>query len=403
LSSSSLCSARSSIPYEPDALAGRPNTLLTALEHYSAAREQSYKVKAVDPETVQVEQWLNSLKDSNEVHASYEMRQLQTHTANVICCKFQPKEGSELFATGSADKSIAICDASSNQVLRRVTASGPVLSMHFNPKRPELLLATCMNGGHSILDVSKENPEHSLLQSLVEHKKYVVCGKWNPAGTHYVTGSHDGTVQLYGPSTPSSAIAAASSSSSSSPVSPVIGWRRIGQIEFSANVEAVEWIDAESFYVAVREDNYLHHIGIASGDLRELSKYNTNEFGDDHISFSVLDMALAPGGNAVMLATDHHRVILMQAASGHQIRNFYNLPNDGYSTPRLAFSPGGKFAYVTCQDKTVGVMEVAAGKVVHRMKGHEINVRDVSVQPCSGRVLTCSFDKSARVWAPEVE
>jgi WD40 repeat protein len=210
--------------------------------------------------------------------------------------------------------------AASISVLRRVTASGPVLSLHFNPIHPRLLLATCMNGGHSIIDIDECDAAVAVLHTAVEHKKYVVTGKWSPNGTQYLTGSHDGSVHIYG--------------SSSSPDA----WSQVGAIEFGNNVESVEWIDCENFYVAVREDNYLHHITViaASSDadapsrgisLKEVSKYNLNEYGDDHVSFNVLDLALCPstaaqGAKAILIATDHHRVILMQVGTSIQLRNF---------------------------------------------------------------------------------
>ena len=53
---------------------------------------------------------------------SYEWRKLETHpAANVICVKWQPKEGSELYAAGAVDKTVAICDALENR-------SGPTTS-----------------------------------------------------------------------------------------------------------------------------------------------------------------------------------------------------------------------------------------------------------------------------------
>jgi len=183
-----------------------------------------------------------TLRDNPEPYGSYEWRKLETHFgANVICVKWQPKEGSQLYAAGSANKNIAICHAEQNasvpncnsvrgrsvdwpsptfhaahltsvlcpallcvlhclslsvSVLRKVHASGPVLCLHFNPARPELLLATCMNGGHSIVNVEAAESD-AVVHTSVAHKKFVVTGKWSPDGLHYITGSHDGFVHVY--------------------------------------------------------------------------------------------------------------------------------------------------------------------------------------------------------------
>ena len=372
-----------------------------------------------------------TLRDNPEPYGSYEWRKLETHFgANVICVKWQPKEGSQLFAAGSANKNIAICHAEQNasvtncnsvrgrsvdpvrlsrcapvltcavldifvcviaflsvSVLRKVHASGPVLCLHFNPARPELLLATCMNGGHTIVNVEADEAD-AVLHTSVAHKKFVVTGKWSPDGLHYITGSHDGFVHVY---------RAQDGNLSAN------AWPQVGSVELGNNVEALEWVDATSFYVSVREDNYLHHVSVADGGVREVGKINVNESGDDHVSFNVLDMALAPGGQSIMLATDRHRCILMQKGCSHQIRNFYNIVNDGYSTPRLAWSPSGKHAYVTSQDKCVAVLEIASGRTVHKITGHNINVRDAAMHPFENKLLTGSYDQTCRVWTPAVE
>lgn len=72
------------------------------------------------------------------------------------------------------------------------------------------------------------------------------------------------------------------------------------------------------------------------------------------------------------------------------------------STPRVAWGPSGKYAFVTSQDKSVAVLDIVGGKTAHKLVGHEINVRDVALQPFTNRLLTCSFDKSCRVWTTEV-
>ena len=285
-----------------------------------------------------------------------------------------------------------------------------------------------------------------------------------------------GAIVTSASSSSSASSSASSSSSSSSPVAPAAAarWVLLDSMDFSSNVESVEWVDDSSFYVSVREDNYLHHVSMAAAapaagagaggahgsghgtTMKEVAKINVNESGDDHVSFNVLDMALCPSANAahnaILLATDKHRVILMQTGTSHQIRNFYNIVNDGYrserenntytqseannnprrmmisssshpvslcvallrcccvvnvvlrcSTPRLAWSPCGKYAYVTSQDKCVAVLDIASGQTAHRIEGHQINVRDVAMNPTTNKLVTCSFDKTCRVWTPAVE
>jgi WD40 repeat protein len=370
-----------------------------------------------------------------------------------------------LFAAGSADKAVAICELSDKAeavVLRRAQASGPVLSLHFNPVRPELLLATCMNGGHSVINVEAAEQDADdaaaaeaagnveQLHSAIDHKKFVVVGRWSTDGRHYATGSHDGSVNVY-----AAATAAATAGADNAKANSGVVWQRVARFDFTGPVigdgsndvyvEALEWLDERNFIVSLREDNYLHVLtlqdnadaaaadaasasasasgveldAVLSRGLKETHRVNVNETGDDHVSFTILDMKLSPNGLGLLCATDRHRVILLArphttprdadgassssatVSRGVHVRNFYSLiVADGYSTPRLAWSPCGRWAYVTSQDRAVVVLEVPSGRSVHRITGHQVNVRDVATHPVTGQLLTCSFDKSCRVWNP---
>jgi len=412
-STAELLQKEAGVEYDVDALIDMPARVVTALSSYDDQRTGAFKKREIDPELLTVTRWMGSLRESKETYASSPSLSLQTHAANVICCKFQPRADSTLFAAGAADKFVAICDTNQQgAVLRRVQASGPVLCLHFNPARPELVLATCMNGGHSIVHVEREvnaaaaaeaSPAGALVHSAIEHKKFVVAGKWSPDGRHYVTGSHDGSVNVYGAGDAD------------------FTWKQVGRHEFLARdnsaavVEALEWLDERSFVVSLREDNYLRVLTLqdngAADALPETMRINVNETGDDHVSFTILDLRLSPNGLGILCATDRHRVILLarpvalpDVASpptvvGVHVRNFYTMiVNDGYSTPRLAWSPCGRFAYVTSQDRALIVLEIPSGRSVHRITGHEINVRDVATHPTTGQVLSCGFDKTCRMF-----
>jgi len=400
--------AESCIPYDPDELANAPSTLLSALTSYHASRSMAIARAEHGPRYQEVQAWMKSLDKKEEERVAVETGRLQTHATNIIAVKFQPNqrnaseadEGSEkelVFASGGVDKTVAVCSAQSNAVLRRIPVSGPVLSLDFNPADPRLLLATCMNGGHSVVNVEKEGEEAGL-QTQVNHKKYVVCGRWSPDGRHYVTGAHDHFVHLYKQEDDADPAAASASAST-----PARSWSLHRRLDLGNPVESVAWIDDKHFLVSVREDNYLHQFHVDQEEA--VHKWNMNESGDNHVSFTVLDMVVSPGreGHAILLATDSNRVILMQTGSNLQLRNFYNIQNDGYSTPRLAWSPCGKYGYVTSQDRTIHILDIFAGKVSGKLEGHAINVRDVSMHPTANKLVTCSFDKTCRVWSAELE
>ena len=121
--------------------------------------------------------------------------------------------------------------------------------------------------------------------------------------------------------------------------------------------------------VSVREDNYLHELDILSLSLT--NKYNMNANGDDHVSFTVLDLRQSPDGLFLLAATDMHRVILFRAFSSTQIRNFYGAANGSYSNPRVAWSHTQKYIYVSSEDEfDIFAFEVATQRVVGRLKGH---------------------------------
>ena len=166
--------------------------------------------------------------------------------------------------------------------------------------------------------------------------------------------------------------------------------------------------------LSVRGDNYLHYIGLRSG--RKV-RVNLNEQGDEHVSFSVLDLAPSPNGRYLLAATDRSRHIMLRtpdaallaggssggkkkaagakaagaatddedgggggAASAvrttrtmhhndnpvhSHARNFYGHVADEYSQPRVGWSPCGKFVYSTSQaDHAIHVWCVASARAL---------------------------------------
>lgn len=129
-------------------------------------------------------------------------------------------------------------------------------------------------------------------------------------------------------------------------------WRRLHEFVFCGAVEAVEWLgDAPLCVVSARDDHRLHVIDVAA--MREAAAHNMNATGDAHVSFTAMDLAASPDASLLLVATDRHRCLLMQANSPLQVRNFYGVNNDSYSNPRVAWGIAGHHVYCTSQDQHV--------------------------------------------------
>eukprot|EP01103_Thecamoeba_quadrilineata_P018537 TRINITY_DN708_c0_g1_i3.p1 TRINITY_DN708_c0_g1~~TRINITY_DN708_c0_g1_i3.p1 ORF type:complete len:392 (-),score=61.57 TRINITY_DN708_c0_g1_i3:46-1221(-) len=295
------------------------------------------------------------------------------HRANILTLRFHPEK--DLIATGSSDKSVKVFNYSTNQPHHQFTHhTGAVIALDFNPLHTDLLLAGSMDHSHSILDVDKKE----VLQVFRDHTKYVNRIKWNPAGTHFVTSSHDGTIGIY----------EFDSVQKQATLSK--------NIVFSGIVEAIEFTkDGNTLIVAVREDNYLNYVDFKT---YEIQRVNMNLNGDDHVSFTAMDLACNPSGTHVLVATDKNRMILYRVGTSVQVKNFYGSMNDRFSNPRLCWHPSSKYFYVTSQDGLVYVWDTVTQRIVDKLSGHRGLPKDIAFSNKSGEIASCSFDKTVKFW-----
>ena len=134
--------------------------------------------------------------------------------------------------------------------------------------------------------------------------------------------------------------------------------------------------------IAVREDHQLHYI-----DLESLTErvYNMNALGDDHVSFSALDLALSADKQHVLVATDKSRLILFQRGSPIQVRNYYGMASNRLGQCRVAWNHSDAYIYAVCippidsihanlqtsDDNKIYVFDATTEEVVHTLEGHK--------------------------------
>lgn len=298
------------------------------------------------------------------------------HKTNIIsiACSLHHK----IFATGAVDKTVNVFNYDSNQLCCAIKAAGPVLALDFNPTHPTLLLIGCMNGTHCIVDYCKK----SILQTIKDHTSYINNVKWSDDGGTFITSSYDRTVRIYQPNqknTPQT-------------------WDCVKELSFQGTVESLVVIKTTNiFVVGVRDDNYLHSFDIKS--FKALEKWNLNAKGDDHVSFTPIHMSSSFDGKWLAVATDKHRVIMLQAGTNNQVNNFYGATNDQYSNPRVCWSHNNTFIYATSQDRSITCWDVKSAKVVKVIKNaHDKLVRDLKYHPKEEMLMTCSYDRTVKLW-----
>ena len=381
-------------------LEGDEDALVTALMSHDE-RRNAFKKAATTEADALVDRAINALKLSQDRAALHSALTLTPHAANITTVKFQPSASSSLLASGGVDKTVYITDVSTGETRNVIAVTAPVLSLDWNRGGNDgLLLIGCMNGEVLLTDIARSPP---VLQRCRDHSKYVIAVKFAPDGRMFASASHDGIVCIYlldaaqtAVSVTSASLPAADSDTEAASTASSPPFALHHRLEYRNAVESAVWLSSSLLLVAPREDNYLHIVSAAART--EHQRVNMNLTGDDHVSFSAMHCALSPDGSLLAVATDQHRLLILAASSPIQVRNYWGLQNDGYSTPRLCWSKEGRFVYVSQQDASVCCYDVSEGRAVGVLRGHEVNVRDVDCHPFQDLLATASFDRTIRVW-----
>ncbi|KAI0221418.1 hypothetical protein L0F63_002047 [Massospora cicadina] len=304
------------------------------------------------------------------------------HSGSILCVRAYEIPSlfgqARVMITSSTDNSIKISSVETGRFLMAPEYphhGGSVLSFDVHPLHPHLLLSSSMDFSVALTDL-ETNERLSLWD---HHKKFVVHAKFAPDGSSFFSASYDHTLVVYKLSGPHNFVP-------------------IRTFEFDGNVEAACYtFDSEWIIVGVRDDNYLHYIDVNS---LTVNKFNMNANGDDVVSFTVMDLALAPSGKHVLAATDHRsgRVLLLKLFSGEISRNYYGVPQDEFSTPKLSWHPSGRVFFVTGDDYKIHIFDASTSSKLGSLSGHEGVVRTLHFDPASNLLLSGSFDRSVRRW-----
>jgi len=113
------------------------------------------------------------------------------------------------------------------------------------------------------------------------------------------------------------------------------------------------------------------------------------------ISAGVRDLAMVPGQNLALLATDDSNVRVFDLNTGQPARD---LPKPDQPVTSIALAPDGSLAGIADETGRVRLFNFGDGAERGTIAGHQGAVRDVVFLPDSRRILTAGTDGTARLW-----
>ncbi|CAG8572711.1 3609_t:CDS:2 [Paraglomus occultum] len=396
-----------------DKLAGKPRESLTKLVDEYAVGQLGSKMNKLSLKR-QIEDDLSTHGANHYPQHLYETLP-KIHTSNILTVRTQILPISNFIdndyissqvptlVTGSADKTVKITSLLTGDTISIFSHhSGGVLCVDFHPQYPSLMLTASLDGTAALIDVVK-NDKVQIFKDL--HSKPIVKAKFSNDGNLFVTASYDHTLNFFKmvpPVTPTTPVTPATPQTPRSPtyVSPTgIKYVKIHTMKFPSALEAIAFLpDGHTLIVSIRENNYLHYIDLLTFNVE---KYNMNANGDDHVSFTAMDISPSPHNNGayILVSTDKSRVILFRTRSSEQLRNFYGVTVGELFTPRHCWHPSGKYFFVNDGDgQSVSVVDVVEEKILRKLEGHEAQVRDLWFDSERELLITCGFDKTVIVW-----
>ncbi len=345
--------------------------------------------------------------------------------SNPLCCALDPSD--TILGTGGADRTVSIVpwgsalapfEEASRQTVEkaaRVVCSAPVICLRFSGNGNGIVAAGCMDGTVHLIGYKVElgravawNLDVQDGGHKIKFTKYVKSLDWvwgSSSGSEDILAcaSADGTVEICRVAIENDDSAMDLDGENGNTNVKV---ELIKSLHMTSAVEAVCFVNNGSkLCLYERDTSHLAYFDLE--DEFKMSTYSLNGAVtggfDQHVSFAVMHLSPSPDGKYLCAATDTSRNIILEVGTSNIVRDLYGHKNDGFSQPRVAWSSNGQYIFGNTQeDSNICVWDIASAKMVKRLEGHSGQVRDIFSCKGSDTVVTCSYDKTVKVWLNEM-
>ncbi|OCF34194.1 hypothetical protein I316_04144 [Kwoniella heveanensis BCC8398] len=315
--------------------------------------------------------------------------------------------------TTSVDKTLKIIDYHTGEVDRILEPhKAAVLSFAIHPLNPRYLLTGSMDGTTVLTDLITNEP----LQTF-RSQKFVVRVAFSADGRYMATASYDHHIVLYhavGPATPEPLseddIPLDESDDPLLASEPMLRYEEVHRVKVDSNPESIIFHPQSTYLMyTVRSSHLLYYLRLHQPSGSPLGPRSwetiTKSFNphpmDNHVSFSVLNMALHPSGKIIACQTGDHRGnagerILLYGVEPEETERLGVLwtgsEGDNFVLPRMAWLPDGSGIVTTTPNGYLNLLTLA-GETRSSVKIHGASnlgqassdvVRDCVVVPVSG-------------------
>ena len=258
------------------------------------------------------------------------------------------------------------------------------LSIQFHPTDPELALIAGMGGVTRLIRILTGD----IVGEWTHHHKYIISALFSHDGKHFVSASHDKTVNVY-----------------KQTGSRGLEFTKMDTHHLEGVVESMVQLTPPSsssfqgyplIVFSVRNDHHLYVLDWRSPTV--LSKKNMNSNGDNWVSFTALHLSASPDGRHILVITDTPagRILVYSTDNWNKKQDIWgSLKIDQFSNPRGIWLDNENFI-VGDDEGEISLWNLHRPSEQGRLKAHSSAIRGLS--KLDGLLFSGSFDKSVQAY-----